>query len=122
MSLAPPGYHNCPSCHFVFPCDKRTTGNGRQRPFRINPNHYSVIAILQAEPTEWFTPRRIQYLLSDRKVARWGRRVNWSIAQVAEVLTELLGRNYVKTQTVKKGNEWLYQFSRALDVPLGSVV
>jgi hypothetical protein len=120
---APPGYHDCPQCGHRFPCDKRQTGRGRiGRPVRIGPNHYSILAILQEKPTNWFTPREIQYLLSDRQIVRVGKRTGWSIAAVTDTISDLLGKGYIEANRPKRGREWLYRFKKALDVPLGTVI
>ena len=120
---APPGYHNCPNCGHQFPCDKRQTGKGRiGRPVRITPNHYAILAILQEKPTEWFTPRQIQYILSDRQTVHIGKRNGWALPAITDPLSDLLGRGYVKTAPVKRGRDWLYQFVKPLDVPLGTVI
>jgi len=111
------GYHQCPECGHEFVCDKRQVGKGRiGRPVQIGPNHHRIMAVLADEPQSWFTNRRIQYVLSEiKKTKHVGRRPGWSIAAIQDLVSDLVGRQFVSMRKAPKGPEWLYRFEKNLD-------
>src|SRR5438309_725474 len=111
------GYHQCPECGHEFFCDKRQVGKGRVgRPVQIGANHHSIMSVFSSSPEDWFTNRDVQYVLSDaRPIKHVGRRPGWSIAAVQDLVSDLVGRNYLSMRKAERGAQCLYRYEKMLD-------
>ena len=111
------GYHRCEKCGYEFVCEKRQVGKGRVgRPVQIGKNHHSIMAVFEGSREDWFTNRDLQYILSNvNPVKHAGRRPGWSIAAIQDLVSDLVGRQFVSMRKAPKGPEWLYRFEKSLD-------
>jgi hypothetical protein len=73
------------------------------------------MAVFADRPEEWFTNRGVQMTLSIREVKHHGRRSGWNIAAVQDLVSDLVGRQFVSMRKAPKGQEWLYRFEKSLD-------
>jgi len=110
------GYHRCPGCGHEFYCDKRQVGQGRRgRAVQIGPNHHAIMDLFEKYSTRPFTNRDIQYMLTDNKTPHAGRRHGWSIMAVQDVISDLVGQDFVTMRRAEKGPEHIFRFKNSLD-------